>query len=147
MDGALACCDWATTGGKDWPAAAVRFSSSINPFGEISPLILKERPIPSLYQRPLSPIRTQPTRPGEEGLSFADGVATVPAGHVQALELAFDVLYTAYIKLRIQSGRGKVRLIYAESYVDENGAKGVRDDATGHLTGTTDVILAAGHAF
>ena len=63
-DGALACCDWATTGGKDWPAAAVRFSSSINPFGEISPLILKERPIPSLYQRPLSPYPDTAHTPG-----------------------------------------------------------------------------------
>ena len=143
-DGSLACANWSTSGGRDWPAAAVRFASGINPFGEISPLILKERPIPSLYQRPLSPIRTQPTRPGEEGLSFADGVATVPAGHMQALELAFDALYTAYIKLRIQSGRGKIRLIYAESYVDEKGEKGVRDDASGRLTGITDVILAAG---
>ena len=143
-DGALAIENWATCGGADWPQAEERFFSDINSYGEMSPLLLKERPIPSLYERPLTPIAQQPTRDGEERLIFENGHATIPAGHKQVLELAFDVLYTAFIRLNTLGGSGKIRLLYSEAYADGRN-KTVRDDpATGVINGITDVILPAG---
>jgi len=143
-DGAMAIENWSTTGGVHWPQAEKRFVSGINPYGEMSPLLLKERPIPSLYERALAPIAQQPAREGEEHLIFENGQAIVPAGRKQVLELAFDVLYTAFVRLNTLGGSGKIRLTYSEAYADGR-RKTVRDDpATGTINGITDVILPAG---
>lgn len=141
------CRDWRNGEALGLPAAQPYFGSGINDYGEFSPLQLKARAIPNLSEARMDFAAQLPNLEGEKGFAFdANGLAVVPAGATQAVELDAGVLRTAYLRLKTQGEGGHVRVTYAERYFprNEGDPKGPmrRDDReNGKITGFFDEIF------
>jgi hypothetical protein len=111
---------------------------------------LVPRSIPSAEEIPQRIATVRRTQGIEVGSEFLLGRAplTIPA-NTRAVVL-FDQSFetNAYPRLQVSGGKGSsIRLIYCEALVDQNGAKGNRDEIAGReAAGASDVFLPDGGA-
>lgn len=132
------------------PKAEAYFGSGINDYGEFSPLQIKARAIPNMYEQRMDFAAQLPNIYGEDGFQFDDnGTFVIEPNQTRAIELDAGVLRTAYMRMRTMGQGGTVRIVYAERYFpkDENAPKGPmrRDDReNGSITGFSDYIYTAG---
>ncbi|HZK34946.1 MAG TPA: family 78 glycoside hydrolase catalytic domain, partial [Bacillota bacterium] len=133
-----------------WPAAP---TVSDKAYGAIRPFELVERSIPLLYEEKKYFEREMPVEGTDRQIitftSLENGVpVTLCAGGRFRIVLDAGELTTAYFKLGVWGGMGsKISIRYAESYVKDAGGnteKGVRDDASGFISGHEDVYIASG---
>ena len=152
VDAALLPKGWNDSQSPDgtWESAEIRWPVLPNGTGGIYPFPLKSRPIPLLYEKPVSFIREMPLRPDDViPFSFDEetGLATVPPNTVAAVELDVGVLTTAYIELPVIGGENaEIYIRYAECYTGETLTdKGDRADCVNfRLDGHQDVYCPCG---
>jgi hypothetical protein len=134
--------------GGVWMLADIRWPVHPNGTGGIFPFPLKPRPIPLLYEKPISFTREMPLRPADvPPFTFAEGPAVIPPNTRAAVELDAGVLTTAYIKLPMRGGAdAELRVRYAECYTgDTLTDKGDRADCVNfRLDGHQDVYRPSG---
>lgn len=146
---AARCLPWREQAHLALPAAETGFATGVNPYGEFSPLLLKDRRIPNQREELGAFCGQLPNREGEAGFAFdGNGRAVIPAGKTRAIELDAGVLRTAYLRMKAKGAGGRVRITYAERYFpkDESAPKGPmrRDDReNGVLTGFHDEFETA----
>ena len=139
---------WAGIEPLAWPAAQTRWTPSIDPWGEMEALLLKERPIPLLFEKPGTFRCAMPHR--TDGFPAFGIPGVIPPGETQTIELDAGELVTGYVSLNTRGGQGSVvKLVYAESYWQEaaNGGmrKAQRDDwENGKIIGITDTVRPSG---
>jgi len=123
--------------GRVWEVSDNLLSPApISEYGQNYEMILKERPIPFLYEEKKSFSRITKT----DCENASPDSLFVPAGSEIYADLDASVLMTAYPYFTAE-GKADVTLIYTESYIDKDSKKKKkRDDSSGEIEGECDIF-------
>ncbi len=151
FDGTMYPQGWKSIGFDDsmWtPAAELCPAETHRMGGVLYQWQLTPRTLPMLYEKTILPVGISKMQ-GMEFAPLLQGKAvTVPQGTCAWMDIDMGELVNAYISLQVNAGAGNMlTLEYAESYLDPQGRKAIRDDAAnGIIRGEQDVYITGNGA-
>jgi hypothetical protein len=144
--------DWeqVTFDDRAWANSRMLGQGSPSGWGTDMDHSLAPRTIPLMEEKPtrFTSIRRSEGVAPSEGFVAGSAPLEIPAHSKARVLLDHGVETNAFPKLVVTDGAGaKVRLVYAEALIDDQGNKGNRDEVAGrHIDGVADEFIADGGA-